>query len=203
MLNLIAQWAFPRCVEPRQVVDGPCRIDLALGERAQRPGGQPREFHARESASVAFDGPPQLERSGQEKFGRLDVAQTPAGPPHHCVGVALVVAVSDPFGDGHRFLGNGEGVQTSQGSAIAGSGQGHARLDGDRNPNAFVGNGIGVNDLGPTAVENARLNWWGSPTGPTHPGNPSGTGDAASATVEVLPYLASPPDFEAKSTSHV
>jgi hypothetical protein len=45
------------------------------------------------------------------------------------------------------------------------------------NENNIVGNAIGVEYPGAETVD-AELNWWGSPTGPTHAGNPGGMGDA-------------------------
>jgi len=36
---------------------------------------------------------------------------------------------------------------------------------------------------------NAELNWWGSSTGPTHSGNPGGTGDAVNDNVDYHPWL--------------
>jgi hypothetical protein len=52
------------------------------------------------------------------------------------------------------------------------------------NQNNIFGNFIGARYLatvpGTTDTEtiNAEFNWWGSPTGPTHPSNPGGTGDS-------------------------
>jgi len=63
-------------------------------------------------------------------------------------------------------------------------------LSGDTNPNAFEGNGVGV-----TVAGNARNNWWGSPSGPTAPGNSHGTGDSASAGVPYQPFRTTRPDF--------
>ena len=44
------------------------------------------------------------------------------------------------------------------------------------NQNNIFGNAIGARYLGPETI-NAELNWWGSPTGPTHPTNAGGMGD--------------------------
>jgi len=41
--------------------------------------------------------------------------------------------------------------------------------------------------------ENAENNWWGDASGPTHTGNPSGTGEAVTDHVDYDPYLAAPP----------
>ena len=45
------------------------------------------------------------------------------------------------------------------------------------NENNIFGNFIGARYLGSETI-NAEMNWWGSPTGPTHPNNPGGTGDS-------------------------
>ena len=43
---------------------------------------------------------------------------------------------------------------------------------------------------------NAENNWWGDPSGPTHPSNPGGTGDAIidpDGVVDPVPFLTTPP----------
>ena len=47
----------------------------------------------------------------------------------------------------------------------------------------------GVNNTTASSI-NAELNWWGSSSGPTNPGNPAGTGDAASSNVDFTPWAA-------------
>ncbi len=47
---------------------------------------------------------------------------------------------------------------------------------------------FGVNNLGSTVVTAVR-NFWGSPTGPTSPNNPGGTGTPVSANVSFRPWL--------------
>jgi len=42
----------------------------------------------------------------------------------------------------------------------------------------------GVNNVNKSFTIDARYNWWGASTGPTHPGNPDGTGDAVSDMVD-------------------
>jgi len=39
----------------------------------------------------------------------------------------------------------------------------------------------------------ARNNYWGSSTGPTHASNPGGTGDAITDHVSYAPFLTGPP----------
>ncbi len=56
-------------------------------------------------------------------------------------------------------------------------------------------------------VVDAKNNWWGDVTGPTHSSNPSGTGDAISDNVDYEPWLYSsypdstPPTFESVTTT--
>lgn len=47
-------------------------------------------------------------------------------------------------------------------------------------------------DANPDQLVNAENNWWGAPTGPTHPSNPGGTGDAVSDNVDFTPWATSP-----------
>jgi hypothetical protein len=49
--------------------------------------------------------------------------------------------------------------------------------------------GYGVNNVGASFVINAENNWWGSNTGPTHSGNPGGTGVPVSDNVDYQPFL--------------
>ena len=95
-----------------------------------------------------------------------------------------------------RFLSNQIGVQTAFGSPGSGIGAGHADLNGITNPNAFEGNGIALQVLNPQNTEYAPNNWWDSPTGPTHPSNPGGTGDVVQGNAVVVPFRTTPPDFE-------
>jgi len=56
--------------------------------------------------------------------------------------------------------------------------------------------GLQVDALGHTGMVNAESNWWGSSTGPTHPNNAGGTGDAIidpELNVDYDPFLTSPP----------
>lgn len=64
-------------------------------------------------------------------------------------------------------------------------------LNGGANPNTFDGNGTGVN-----YSPDARNSWWGSPTGPRIPSNPSGTGDSiANSATPYQPFLTARPDY--------
>jgi hypothetical protein len=69
--------------------------------------------------------------------------------------------------------------------------------DGDliANYNDIVGNTeFGVLKYDPPSVD-ATLNWWGHASGPTHPDNPDGTGDAVSDNVNYEPWLTNPKDW--------
>lgn len=54
--------------------------------------------------------------------------------------------------------------------------------------NNFDDNGEGFVWEGLTIL-NAEYNWWGDPSGPRHPDNPSGSGDNVSGSVDFTPWL--------------
>jgi len=47
----------------------------------------------------------------------------------------------------------------------------------------------GINNYNQSSVIDAENNWWGDNSGPTHSGNPSGTGDIVSDAVDYTPWL--------------
>jgi hypothetical protein len=51
----------------------------------------------------------------------------------------------------------------------------------------------GVTNNDSAIVVNARLNYWGSSTGPTYPTHPGGTGDRVIGRVDFIPYLSQEP----------
>lgn len=72
--------------------------------------------------------------------------------------------------------------------------------DGDVDVSGYSVNGNNILDNTPWGIESlafngmldATGNWWGDPTGPTHSGNPGGTGDAVSDYVDYGNFLAAP-----------
>ena len=94
---------------------------------------------------------------------------------------------------GTKVLNNGIGIETSPGAGGSQLSAGRANLDGGENPNSIAGNGAGVTVLNGSVTVDATDNWWGSSSGPTHPANPGGSGDSATANASVLPFLASEP----------
>jgi len=81
------------------------------------------------------------------------------------------------------FTGNAEGVQFTSSS-------------GELHNNSFTGNtSFGVRNLttGFLPIVHAQNNWWGSSSGPTHAGNPGGTGNAVTNGVLYTPFLTSAP----------
>ncbi|TSA26033.1 T9SS C-terminal target domain-containing protein, partial [bacterium] len=48
---------------------------------------------------------------------------------------------------------------------------------------------MGINNVDESFVINAENNWWGDNSGPTHSGNPGGTGDVVSDAVDYNPWL--------------
>lgn len=65
------------------------------------------------------------------------------------------------------------------------------RASGKTNPNLFENNGVAVTGTNPGDF---RYNWWNSPTGPTAPNNPGGTGDVITNTVHIHPFRTTRPD---------
>lgn len=91
---------------------------------------------------------------------------------------------------GLRLMGNNIGVR---GLPVT-TGPGSLRMDANSLPSWFEGNGVGLaTDSNPSSPHEARGNYWGDPSGPAHPSNPAGTGDAATGFNVVLPFLAAPP----------
>jgi parallel beta-helix repeat protein len=59
-------------------------------------------------------------------------------------------------------------------------------------PKTGNGAGLWVDAGGHVGPVNATCNWWGSPTGPTNPGNPAGTGDRVVGDAIFTPWLTGP-----------
>lgn len=57
--------------------------------------------------------------------------------------------------------------------------------------NNIEGNWFGLQNAGIGVVIKAENNWWGGASGPTHDGNPGGTGDTVSDSVDYDPWLGS------------
>jgi len=55
----------------------------------------------------------------------------------------------------------------------------------------FSGYAAAIHNVGSTLVV-AENNWWNSPTGPTHPDNPAGTGEVVIGEVDFVPFLSTP-----------
>lgn len=88
------------------------------------------------------------------------------------------------------FSNNGIGVSVTDTSSM--------RIESTTLPNGFEGNGAATHTLEVGAVINARFNWWGHPTGPSHATNPGGQGDAitGSGVTYFVPFLDQRPDFD-------
>jgi len=90
-----------------------------------------------------------------------------------------------------RFGNNEAGLSVTDTSTLA--------LNFPSNPNSFEGNGAAIDALELLVADDARNNWWNSPSGPRSPQNPGGTGDAivgpGAAGIQVVPFLTTRPDF--------
>jgi parallel beta-helix repeat protein len=84
------------------------------------------------------------------------------------------------------FGGNWIGFNTSNGIHL----DLYSTLSADSTMNCFNGNGSYAVQNGNSSQDAAfTQNWWGSRTGPTHWGNPGGTGDHVTDNVTYLPFL--------------
>jgi hypothetical protein len=73
-----------------------------------------------------------------------------------------------------------------------GNGSTH-RMSGETNPNLFENNTLAVRSIN-GAITDVRFNWWNSPTGPTTPLNPGGSGDRIEGNPQFQPYRTVRPD---------
>jgi len=60
------------------------------------------------------------------------------------------------------------------------------------NIEVFADEGLRVEANGHVGTVNAECNWWNSSTGPTNPGNPSGTGEEVVGDADFTPWLIAP-----------
>ncbi|HEX8733753.1 MAG TPA: FG-GAP-like repeat-containing protein, partial [Pyrinomonadaceae bacterium] len=95
----------------------------------------------------------------------------------------------DGFGiwylEGNLFTNNGVAVNSTD--------VGGQRLNGVTNPNLFENNTIAVLSQSGGSPD-VRNNWWNSPTGPTTPQNPGGTGDRIEGNAQFQPFRTVRPD---------
>jgi uncharacterized repeat protein (TIGR01451 family) len=96
----------------------------------------------------------------------------------------LIEGTAGPIGAifGNTLSGNASGIRINAGAS--GSSM-------DANCNRIEGNTAAGLRNDSTIPIDATLNWWGSPSGPTHSSNPGGTGQlvqAAPAVVDLLPF---------------
>ena len=141
-------------------------------------------------------------------FERADPAQswydihadrTEGGRMRH----TIVTGNTDGVNGGRWRLENcvfqNNGIGTNGGALVSGSqylnntigAYGTDNLNDAANPNSFVGNGTGL-----YYSPDARNCWWNSPSGPTTPSNPGGTGDSIGNQQTVFaPFRTSAPSY--------
>jgi hypothetical protein len=108
---------------------------------------------------------------------------------------------------GNYAVGNGHGLSVFVGSATVAQNwlaynkdhgifiSSDSTLNGGSTNNCFAGNpNDAVYSQNNTGSVPLTGNWWGSPTGPRHSGNPGGIGDAVSDYVDYSGFLTEPPD---------
>lgn len=127
-----------------------------------------------------------VEYAGSE--GNISLANSPLATIESCItrygtyGILLTGASSNPLIIRNYILNNEYGVSAS-GSAnpLVGCSTADANcIEGNLN--------YGVYNGSTSILLNAEYNWWGDASGPTHSGNPAGTGDDASNYVDYDPW---------------
>lgn len=94
-------------------------------------------------------------------------------------------AISAPgFLQGNLFANNGTALDAADGPFEA---------SGRTNPNLFENNTIAVATF--ASNPDVRYNWWNSPSGPTSPQNPGGTGDVITGNSKFQPFRTARPDL--------
>ncbi len=101
-------------------------------------------------------------------------------------GVGLLVEGDEAFVAVH-----GSSIENNTEDGVRNRGSATVILGGDESlGNAIQGNqGYGVNQEGVDGQTIATYNWWGDASGPTHSGNPGGTGEAVTDRVFYDPWL--------------
>jgi uncharacterized repeat protein (TIGR01451 family) len=89
----------------------------------------------------------------------------------------------------------GSSIVNNIGDGVRNAGTATIVLSGDENSgNSIHSNqGFGVNQAGTNGQTFAGYNWWGAASGPTHTGNPSGTGEEVTDRVLYDPWLTEAP----------
>lgn len=137
----------------------------------------------------------------------------------HCVfrGGELAVSAKNVWLDSCVFEDNGVAVNVGEGTWVAMRGcrftnnlvgvngesvvsitDGAIRLGATTNPNSFTGNGVAVRASNGILPNTGSGNWWGDPSGPSHPTqNPAGQGDPIQtfAPFPFSPFLPQAPSY--------
>jgi hypothetical protein len=102
---------------------------------------------------------------------------------------------------GHYYYNNHAAIYTNSASpqitnSVFKNNYTSVALKGASNPtinycDIYNNSGIGINNIDKSFIINAENNWWGSDSGPTHSGNPGGTGVMVSDAVDYDPWLGS------------
>ena len=89
--------------------------------------------------------------------------------------------------EGNLFTNNGIAIKADDNT-------GTIRAVGNTNPNLFENNTLAVKKEFTVQPPDVQFNWWNSPTGPTTPQNPGGTGDIIDGNVNFQPFRTVRPD---------
>jgi parallel beta-helix repeat protein len=115
--------------------------------------------------------------------GNVLLGSDPKEPVPHPLGLQLIRSSKNTVW-GNEIRGHRLGVVIGEGSA-----------ENTLQFNEILGNSEFGLENDDEAEFDARLNWWGDPSGPHHPEqNPRGRGDAVSNGVQFSPWLEAPPE---------
>ena len=105
------------------------------------------------------------------------------------------IYVHEAFGPGTSATITGNTISGSNYGIVVGYGT-HTTSEVVAHYNNIAGNDCGVQSIGLQVPQvDATYNWWGDVSGPTHSGNPGGTGDAVTDYVDYDPWLGGKPDI--------
>jgi len=150
----------------------------------------------------------QLTGGGSTSADGIYIGDTPANSPAGSITVTITNNIVSGWQHGINLVSSVTGAtiitgNTIQNNVAAGSGihiaSGINAANIHVNFNTIAGNGgsggYGVSNGG-TGTLDAEYNYWGAASGPTHPGNPGGSGDPVSGNVDYNPWIDTNPPWD-------
>jgi len=148
----------------------------------------------------------QLTGGGSTSADGIYIGDIPANGPAGSITVAITNNIVSGWQHGINLVSSVTGAtitgNTIQNNVAPGSGvhivSGINAANIHVNFNTIAGNGgsggYGVSNGG-TGTLDAEYNYWGAASGPTHPGNPGGSGDPVSGNVDYYPWIDTNPPW--------